>query len=225
MIFKLFRITLVTSIAIILFLLTFKKAESFIESAQKKIKNIQRDSLILIVDTYLKDIKVKSFLDTIAYAEGTYHKNGYKSLFTGKIFDNFSDHPRRKITASSIKILNLSNRIKHMLFNRFNIYSTNNIKLTSSAAGRYQILAPTWDNITLKLNLSDFSPINQDRAAVYLLKIKNIIDYIINNQFEIAIRKASKVWASLPGSTYGQPIISLKKLKEFYLNRLKYYKK
>jgi lysozyme len=66
----------------------------------------------------------KAFLDTLAYAEGTanYPNNGYTTMFTGKQFSGYRDHPR-KIQVSG--------------------------KYRSDAAGRYQFLSTTWDGLGL----------------------------------------------------------------------------
>ena len=57
-------------------------------------------------------------------------------------FDDFSDHPRIFVERPDGRV--------------------------SSAAGRYQFTATEWDRVSGILNLRDFSPVNQDRAALYL---------------------------------------------------------
>jgi lysozyme len=74
----------------------------------------------------------------------------------------------------------------------------------STAAGAYQLIKPTWVRLRDKLNLPDFSPLSQDRAAVGLLEEIGAVDLIFAGDIEGAIKKASKIWASLPGSTAQQ---------------------
>lgn len=71
----------------------------------------------------------------------------------------------------------------------------------STAAGRYQILKGT----AKMLKMKDFTPESQDLAAIQLIKNAKAYDDVIAGNWEKAIEKTNKVWASLPGSPYGQP--------------------
>lgn len=123
----------------------------------------------------------KAWLDTIAWCEGTDHALGYQTMFTGKIFQGFRDHPRQ-IQRSQ--------------------------RWSSDAAGRYQFLSTTWDECQRALSLPDFSPPNQDRAALYLIEQRGI-ELLDQANFEDVLSKISWVWASIPGpggeNRYGQP--------------------
>ena len=74
-------------------------------------------------DTSLNPYR-RAFLDTLAYAEGTanYPNTGYNTMFTGKQFSGYRDHPRQ-IQRSG--------------------------RYASDAAGRYQFLSTTWDGLGL----------------------------------------------------------------------------
>lgn len=72
----------------------------------------------------------------------------------------------------------------------------------STAAGAYQITKPTW--LQFGANLPDFSPESQDEAALRLLRHTGALDAIAANDFDTALRLASKRWASLPFSTAQQ---------------------
>ncbi|KKR96684.1 MAG: Lysozyme [candidate division TM6 bacterium GW2011_GWE2_41_16] len=141
---------------------------------------------------------VWSFLDTIAYSEGTYCEEGYNMCFTKALFSSYVDHPRVKYTSG---------------------------KWTSSAAGRYQFLARTWDRISKKLNLKDFSPQNQDRGAIQLVYEGDALEPLLKNDFAETVRRTASVWASFPNAPYGQPTRKMEDLFNFYRGRLVYYKK
>lgn len=72
---------------------------------------------------------------------------------------------------------------------------------SSSAAGRYQILKAT----AKMLKMADFTPESQDKAAIQLIKNAKAYDDVVAGNWEAAINKTNKIWASLPGSPYGQP--------------------
>lgn len=133
----------------------------------------------------MNDPNTQAFLSMIRVAEGTTGADGYRTLFGGRLFDGYEDHPRIKITARS---------------------GARNI--TSSAAGAYQILSGTWDGVKSKLNLPDFTPESQDMAAVELIRRRGALGDVIAGRFGAAVKKCASEWASLPGSPYGQPTIS-----------------
>lgn len=128
---------------------------------------------------------LKKFLKLITYTEGTDLKGKpYNTLFTHKQFTDFAKHPNYPITAG---------------------------KLTSTAAGRYQILYKTYKD----LGGGSFTPEAQDALAVKLLKRRKAYDLIIAGQFAQAIEKCNREWASLPGSPYGQPTHKLEDCLNF----------
>jgi len=134
---------------------------------------------------------VRAFLDTLAYAEGTdWH---YNYIYTFATFDSYAAHPARRICAGS---------------------------LCSTAAGRYQFLSSTWAPLASDLALGDFSPPNQDKACLETIRragayglVKNSYKY---ENFSAALTKLNKIWASLPGSPYGQPTHSRAELWKAY---------
>lgn len=125
---------------------------------------------------------VRAMLDTIAWAEGTNGPDGYRTLFGGDLFEGYADHPRLLITRAS-----------------------NGREITSSAAGRYQILRRTWNALQRRLNLPDFSPASQDLAALELIRERGALGDVQAGRFADAVGKIKPVWASLPGAGYGQP--------------------
>jgi lysozyme len=145
----------------------------------------------------LKDAHVRAFLDMISYAEGTSGKNGYYTCFTGKRIKSLAVHPGNVICA---------------------VYSGS--KLCSTATGRYQFLKRTWDSVAEKIAAFTFSAIEQDRGAVYLLHEQRALHDIKNNRFEAAVKKVKNIWASMPGSSFGQPLKKMNDLKKKYYEAL-----
>lgn len=88
----------------------------------------------------------RALLDTIAKWEA----KDYNTSYGGARFEDFSEHPNMEVMTQYGK---------------------------SDAAGRYQFLESTWNNVVRKYNnenpgnpITDFSPVNQDRAALWLAK-------------------------------------------------------
>lgn len=145
------------------------------------------------IEAALSNPNVLAALDTISFAEGTH--GDYSILFGGGRFEGFSDHPRIVVTAK---------------------LGGNEIR--SSAAGKYQILKRTWDDVAPKIGASDFSPYWQDRAAVYLIRRRGALPALVEGRFYEALDLMRKEWASLPGAGYGQPEKSREALAQVYAN-------
>lgn len=145
---------------------------------------------------------MRAFLDVIAYAEGTYGPDGYRMHFAGDLFNSFDDHPRIIICASR-----------------------NGRNISGSAAGRYQFLERTWDDLAQAINARDFSPRNQDKAALEVIRTKGALGDILNNNPEKAIIKLNRMWASFPGAPYGLQNKTMQDLAAFFRSRLAYYRR
>lgn len=143
--------------------------------------------------TLALDRNVAAFLTMIRHAEGTAGPSGYRTLFGGDTFAHFADHPRI--------------RVSRLLGGKL---------LTSTAAGAYQFLERTWDEVAAVLELPDFAPASQDVAAVYLIRRRGALADVRAGRFDQAVEKCAREWASLPGSPYGQPVKSLAKVRELY---------
>jgi muramidase (phage lysozyme) len=142
-----------------------------------------------VVDEGQAAVNVGAFLSMIAYAEGTAGPDGYRTLFGGGKFDSYADHPRIYVPFRTT---------------------------SSSAAGRYQILARTWDTLARRLGLTDFGPDNQDAAAIELIRERGALNDARAGRTAAAVDKVRKVWASLPGAGYAQPERSINQLLAAY---------
>jgi muramidase (phage lysozyme) len=124
-----------------------------------------------------------AFLHMIGTSEGTVQipnsDSGYKVIVGGKLFTDYSDHPRKVVYIKRIKD-----------------YST--------AAGRYQILVRYYDYYKRALDLPDFSPASQDKIALQLIKECGAYHDILGGRIETAIKKCKSRWASFDGAGYGQ---------------------
>lgn len=131
---------------------------------------------------YTKDERVRRFLDAIGSAEGT-DTHGYNTAFGGGKLESLADHPRQL----------------------HDFTQTDGAPNKTSAAGRYQFLQNTWDDVAGTLGLKDFGPENQDIAAVELLRRNGALPAVLAGDYDTAIKKSGATWASLPSSPYAQP--------------------
>lgn len=148
-----------------------------------------------------KNVQRKAFLDMIAYSEGTDNgrqptkDRGYDVIVGGKLFSDYSKHP--------------------------GVYVKLNAKLTSSAAGRYQILEKFAKHYMKQLGLPDFGPDSQDKIALQLIRECKALDDIDEGRIHQAIYKCRSRWASFPpppgaGKLYNQRAESIDKMLEIF---------
>lgn len=143
------------------------------------------------------DANLKAFLDMLAWSEGTSRikgsDDGYNVLVGSTLgrpllFDSYDTHP--------------------------DIY---NDRFNSTAAGRYQIIFPTWSALCVRLGMIDFSPPTQDAMAASLIEQDcGALGMVRNGQIASAIEACSREWASLPGSEAGQHQMQMADLVKIY---------
>lgn len=140
---------------------------------------------------------VCALLDAIAFAEGTdnnrqvTHDDGYDVVVGGSLFTDYTKHPNKLVRL--------------------------NASLSSTAAGRYQILSRFWRHYQPMLGLPDFGPLSQDLYAIQQLKEQGAYGRIIAGEFEKAVLRVNNIWASLPGSPYGQHTYAMNEVKAIYV--------
>jgi len=144
------------------------------------------------------DANVKAFLFTIRASEHRYPDDvmndaAYHIFYGGKRFYNMADHP---VATGELQGVPLPGAVCAAVGLKSGCVST--------AAGAYQFLKPTWKGLQKKMNLPDFSPASQDLAAVQLLDDIGALSLIQEGDIDGALKKASKVWASLPYSSAQQ---------------------
>ena len=126
----------------------------------------------------------KALLDTISGPESG---GRYNVIYGGQKFSNYERHPGINVP----------------------IMSGPNVGKTSSAAGRYQFIRPTWEAYQKKLGLPDFSPASQDLAAwhlaadTYRAKTGQDLNKVLQSGDPNAIAGVGsalkQAWTSLPG--------------------------
>jgi murein DD-endopeptidase MepM/ murein hydrolase activator NlpD len=120
----------------------------------------------------------RALLDVIS--DGQFEGADYNTLYGGSKFSSYEDHPRK----------------------RFPIRGGGSY---TTAAGRYQILDVTWDGINRETGgmLSDFSPLNQDLAILYLIldETGTTVEEIMSGNILSYYNKLRKQWTSLPGAS------------------------
>lgn len=121
------------------------------------------------------DANVRKFLNFLGKAEGA----DYDTVVGGSKFSDFRAHPR--------------------------IVGLRTAEGPSTAAGKYQIVGTTYDDVAPKIGIRDFSPDSQDKIAIELIRRKGALEDVRSGNFDAAIGKLGGTWASLPSSPYSQP--------------------
>ena len=121
---------------------------------------------------------VKAFLDTIAWSLRRVPGNSYRLKINDEEFSSFEKHPREKICGA--------------------FYGVDKEKVCADSAGRYHITSETWDSLSQRLKLKDFSPESQDTAVVELLRETGALNDIEEGSLETAIYKAAPDWVTFP---------------------------
>lgn len=137
---------------------------------------------------------LSAFLDMLAHAEGTVRfgrQDGYNVIVGGGTFADYSDHPRQSVHLPSYGI-------------------------SSTAAGRYQFLIATWDDLVARFGYRDFTPPSQDAGATQLIRQCKALGLVHDGKIREAIHACRTIWASLPGAGYGQREVELEELVAVY---------
>ena len=112
--------------------------------------------------------------NTIRRVEGTSGPDGYRTMFGGGKFDDMSKHPG--------------------LMQHGGGHS-------SDAAGAYQFLSTTWDDVARNIELPDFGPESQERAADFLMNRRGVDPNVRIMNFEDWKKTGNRLapeWAGLP---------------------------
>lgn len=130
-----------------------------------------------------------AFLDMLAISELgesllAVSDNGYNVVVGSTaarpiLFHNYTSHPDQKVGPPLIKV-------------------------ASTAAGRYQLLAKFFPHYQALLKLPDFGPLSQDKIALQQIRECHALPLLAAGDLEGAIKACNHIWASLTGSSYGQ---------------------
>lgn len=130
--------------------------------------------------------QVQAFARVVRAGESSQGGDAYRTMFGGKLFTDFTDHPRQAFMSSWG---------------------------WTSAAGAYQAMCEvpgkvktdTWGDFVRQCGPSDFTPASQDLFFAWCINRRHAVADIIAGRLAAAIAKCGDEWASLPGSKYGQP--------------------
>lgn len=140
-----------------------------------------REELEKLLDT---NKNVQAALRLVSKAEDTArYPDPYRVGFGGKDIADLSTHPNVRVPFTQ----------------------TDGKQNFSTAAGAYQFIKPTWDEEASELNLTGFTPREQDLAALNRIRKRGALEDVLAGRFDKAVGKLGNEWASLPSSNYPQP--------------------
>lgn len=160
-------------------------------------------------DQVLASPRVQAFLRVIRFGETSatdpqaYRAQfGWKSGSHFRTFSSFADHPR--------EAFQFTHQTRGLLW--------------TSASGAYQAMCAvpnrtrvdTWGDFVRSEGPHDFSPLSQDKFAVWCLNRRHALQDVLDGNIEQAIFKCALEWASFPGNDYGQGGKSLQVLLNTY---------
>jgi muramidase (phage lysozyme) len=137
------------------------------------------NELNAVIEIFMKEKKVRNFLNLIARCEGTLNKDRYKKLgrkykpsineykvrFGGGSLSNFSDHHKIIFDGDILG----ANKLR--------------VRIASTAVGRYQFIKKTWNDISQKIFMPK-SLFNDDFVSEKIEKIyKNIGKYYVGVRY------------------------------------------
>ncbi|GGF16741.1 hypothetical protein GCM10011611_23140 [Aliidongia dinghuensis] len=99
-----------------------------------------------------------------------------------------------------------------------------------SPAGRYQITRATYDGLSQRLGLTDFSPATQDYMAVQRLVDRGAMAPLLAGDMDGAITAAAPEWNALPqgpgkaNRMAGQPYVRYERIKQIYERHRRAYR-
>jgi muramidase (phage lysozyme) len=153
----------------------------------------------------LEYANVRAFLHAIqegeVYKQFRHTPDAYRQLFGGALTDSLARHPRRAMQSPWG---------------------------WTSAAGAYQamcavpgkVTVDTWGDFCRDMQSTaedmPFDAETQDLFAVWCLRRRGALKHVIDGEFDAAVAKCVKEWASFPGSPYGQPTVTLEQLRACY---------
>jgi muramidase (phage lysozyme) len=141
------------------------------------------------------DANMQAFLAMIRFSEGTAnYPDPWGTYYGGAQFADKSDHP----------------------VNTGEMAPVTTPWGSTSAAGAYQIILSTWEDLGGKEYYGDFSDASQDQAAMDLIERRGATQDVVAGNFANAVELVAKEWASLPGSPYGQPVHTLDQVAAAY---------
>ncbi|MBI4748649.1 MAG: glycoside hydrolase family 104 protein [Acidobacteria bacterium] len=156
--------------------------------------------------------QIRAMLETIAWAEGL--NDDYRRIVIGIVKQTPNGKYKEFIGKSSREIV-------ISLDEHPQIYvDWKKGEKLSSAAGRFQLVYSTWEEVQKIYHFPDFSPRSQELGAIARMVRREMIRPLLTRNYEGAFRNGNREWASFPGSPYGQHHKSMTEIVEVYKKHL-----